>query len=603
MTTTIINAGSANYMKEIPMLDLPSNCILQKGLTGAGGTTIALENSENYVICVPFKSLIKNKISQVKGVLGVDGNTSNQEINDYISSNLIKKIMVTYDSLPRLINFINPSEYKILIDECHKLIDSGSFRGSAIRGVLDNYKSFKAFTFMTATPVKDAYQHPQLKEIDKVIIKWDNIVPVNVTFKMVESDFNKKIAAVAVAHIEGNKPGNPFFFINSVTSIVSIIKIIKAAGHTDPNLFKIVCADNKDNDEAVAKLGKGFNVSNVMSDNRKITFLTSTTFEGSDIYDENGVTYIITDGKVSTTKYDILTLLPQIIGRLRNSKFKRDVNIIFSPSPYFSHTSEEEYALYIKGQLEEAQGFVEAYNQTSNAMIKKTLLNGAITNAFIIDEDDKLEVNTEAWYNEMHNFESMHTTYYVKKDDNGVRKVSEGHVKNIHSVPYNFIPSSAEEDTLTLLDKMLIEDKVNFIDIAKRYCEEKDSNVSHIGTFTFHIENSSEFKMIAEAYIKLGHDKIKALLYRKGNIEVELLKMNQLKSTESKIVTLLNLKDGEWISSNDAKSKIQDIYDELNVKAKAKGSDLFKWYGVKEVTKKIKGKVIKGFSIITTIVK
>ena len=40
--------------------DLPHNCIFNKVITGCGGTTIAITNSENYVIAVPTKELIVN---------------------------------------------------------------------------------------------------------------------------------------------------------------------------------------------------------------------------------------------------------------------------------------------------------------------------------------------------------------------------------------------------------------------------------------------------------------------------------------------------------------------------------------------------------------
>ena len=42
--------------------DLPYNCIFNKVVTGCGGTTIALTNQENYVIAVPTKELVVNKV-------------------------------------------------------------------------------------------------------------------------------------------------------------------------------------------------------------------------------------------------------------------------------------------------------------------------------------------------------------------------------------------------------------------------------------------------------------------------------------------------------------------------------------------------------------
>ncbi len=43
------------------MEDFPENCIFLKVKTGCGGTTIVLENNENYVIAVPTTELITNK--------------------------------------------------------------------------------------------------------------------------------------------------------------------------------------------------------------------------------------------------------------------------------------------------------------------------------------------------------------------------------------------------------------------------------------------------------------------------------------------------------------------------------------------------------------
>ena len=41
--------------------DLPHNCIFNKVVTGCGGTTVVLRNSEDYVIAVPTTELIINK--------------------------------------------------------------------------------------------------------------------------------------------------------------------------------------------------------------------------------------------------------------------------------------------------------------------------------------------------------------------------------------------------------------------------------------------------------------------------------------------------------------------------------------------------------------
>ena len=52
------------------MEDFPTNCIFNKVKTGCGATTIALTNSENYIIAVPTTELIENKCYPIKDAEG-----------------------------------------------------------------------------------------------------------------------------------------------------------------------------------------------------------------------------------------------------------------------------------------------------------------------------------------------------------------------------------------------------------------------------------------------------------------------------------------------------------------------------------------------------
>ena len=56
--------------------DLPHNCIFNKVVTGCGGTTVVLQNAEDYVIAVPTTELIINKTGRTNAgssVLTFDG--------------------------------------------------------------------------------------------------------------------------------------------------------------------------------------------------------------------------------------------------------------------------------------------------------------------------------------------------------------------------------------------------------------------------------------------------------------------------------------------------------------------------------------------------
>ena len=51
--------------------DLPHNCIFNKVVTGCGGTTVVLRNSEDYVIAVPTTELIINKTGRTDAGLSL----------------------------------------------------------------------------------------------------------------------------------------------------------------------------------------------------------------------------------------------------------------------------------------------------------------------------------------------------------------------------------------------------------------------------------------------------------------------------------------------------------------------------------------------------
>ena len=124
--------------------DLPHNCIFNKVVTGCGGTTVVLSNSEDYVIAVPTTELIINKTGRTDAglslfksdgrelpIFGLFGKFNSQVASDlksYLESEGTKKIMCTYDKVPRLLDFINPKDYRILIDEYHSLLKAYSYR-------------------------------------------------------------------------------------------------------------------------------------------------------------------------------------------------------------------------------------------------------------------------------------------------------------------------------------------------------------------------------------------------------------------------------------------------------------------------------------------
>lgn len=169
MNNTTINVKKGILFLSELVQELPTHCILNKGITGCGATTVEIRSKRNSIILVPTTALVSNKMEQ-ENIFGVYGAIKNKEIEEYINSTEIKKIIATYNALPRLIEVIGEnifSEYFLLIDEYHIFFNAYSYRRDEIRYVLQNYNRFNKFCFMTATPLKG---NKLLKELEHLPI-------------------------------------------------------------------------------------------------------------------------------------------------------------------------------------------------------------------------------------------------------------------------------------------------------------------------------------------------------------------------------------------------------------------------------------------------
>ena len=67
------------------MTEIPANCVLSKGITGCGATTLGIEQKGHTLIAMPFTGLIDNKTAQYSDtLLGIYGRGGKEyEIEQY----------------------------------------------------------------------------------------------------------------------------------------------------------------------------------------------------------------------------------------------------------------------------------------------------------------------------------------------------------------------------------------------------------------------------------------------------------------------------------------------------------------------------------------
>lgn len=152
---------------------------------------------------------------------------------------------------------------------------------------------------------------------------------------------------------------NYHIFINSVQGISTIIRLagLKAGD------CRIVCSQSEDAKEKnEKKLPDGFTVQTTVNPVRLFNFYTATCFEGQDISDPNGRTFIVSEGNKDHTKIDISTTLLQICGRIRDSKYGTEINQYYSTSPY-RDVSLDEFRASVMEELKAAEEAAAIFNQ------------------------------------------------------------------------------------------------------------------------------------------------------------------------------------------------------------------------------------------------
>lgn len=332
----VIVPDSVRYLSDFIDV-LPSHKLINKGITGCGGTTLELKAKRNSLLLFPTIELVRSKTNPE--YLPVDGDVDIYAIRQYVakrlSNNQFIKIIGTYDSLPKIMQAVpGCTEYFLLIDEYHLLFNDYSFRSKAILNILINFRKFDDWAFLTATPLNETFTLKELEDIDQITYQWPQATKVDIKIKDT-AYIQRELVRIITSYPERNI----HVFLNSVSTIRNIIKKL---GTDD---FRVVCSSKQ--------RGKIKHCVPITEPVRKLNFYTSCSFEGCDIYDEKGMTVILSDTSLSTTILDISTKIRQVCGRIRNSKYKDECILVLN-------TRHHRYANVSKNQFDDFSAKMEA---------------------------------------------------------------------------------------------------------------------------------------------------------------------------------------------------------------------------------------------------
>lgn len=558
--------SSVKYINEV-ITELPHNCLFNKGIPGCGGTTIALTNEDNYVICVPFVSLIENKCNQYPNVLGVFKGVSVNAIKDYLSTEGIKKIIVTYDSLIKVVNILKSSnllnKFNLLVDEYHLLFTQYSFRHEAVMTVLNNYDKFKYYCFMTATPVENEFILEELKHINSFKVEWETTREITVDAIKCNKSTIPTVSNLIHKHLTNEIEGNAYFFVNSVEYIKEIVKLNKL---NDSNTRAVWSKHNK--------LNPGITLGASLDNPKKINFFTSTCFEGNDIYDENGIIYVISDGKKLHTLLDISTSLQQIAGRIRNTKYWDKIYHFYTTTRYDVNVTYDEYKEIIQDEIVKCKEYVEYLNNSPKGL--SDILETNYKNSYIMKRDNRFIFDENLVKVDLFNFKITKCIYKLKV---ALEKEYSNHQLNINSsesiVKDNF---KMTNNLREVIDEILTHNDADYIKWAY-----------------------SKYDYLESAIKFLGYDKLEELNFKPSLIKKYLIKYSHLNENDKIKKSLLlysELDKGNFVSFKRLKMIFCELYKSLNINKTCKSTDILEFRNCRLTKKLVDGKSVNGYFII-----
>ena len=565
-----------------------SNGILNKEIPGCGATTVALTDEHKTIICSPRNELLKNKHEQYPDTLLVIGGVDTKEIETYLQTAELPKILVSYDSVYKLIGCIKyKSDWRVVVDEFQCLLADSSFKSEIELHFLDNSRSFPYVTFLSATPILDKYleQIDHFKDMNYYQLDWEEKDIVRVYRERTKNPINAALEIVRY-YQNGNYPsvyvnGERIYskecviFLNSVNNIVNIIKQTELK----PEEVNIIVGNSEDNDRQIARIGEGFKRGRIPlkgETHKKFTFCTSTAYAGCDFYSTNAATFVISDCNRPNTAVDIATELVQIAGRQRLAcnPFRQFLTFVYNVNA--EEVEQETFNEHLCRKVNVTLDEIRDNNNAGEALRAKRIKdfrripdNVKYQDSYTMYDEQKGEFvfNRLAYVNEQYCFDVQKFNY-----QNGVivKKLLQDSSFDV-----------SENQTYAVYQEQLkhLIKKEPFVDRMQAYCEyrAKQGLIVNLAMPTL----ESKYPELRYYYEALGVDRIKALNYK----EKKLLNEIHIMKTKNKIRHELHgiIHIGDRILTTDIQQTLHDVYDRLGIDKSPKATDLNEFFEIHPV--------------------
>ncbi len=452
--------------------------------TGIGKTEIFYQLAKQKKIKMILALAYTSQVEQGKEKYNIDGvlqglcsTDSKVPVNG--------SIFMTYDKAAIVEARINPSEYIMIIDEAHNLVNQYNFRNEALKDLKRLAAQCKAIVYITATPEYINFNDIDLTikiKHEKAQIKYANVVKYN------------KIAKVVVSNVLINQhiPGTiDVVYARDIKQLREIEELIKDKVEETQLLF----SDIKNSSNAYENLSKFQTLlGNEVFNNDGVLLTTNLIVDGVNILDKNiGNIYLINP--------ECTTDLIQFPSRFRNGYKKYFIFISGNLSKSIIHNRQQLIAKYYSITLLQKYAYDKMINISKNFFQSYNLQTIRIGEIFLKEQFkllDNGEISEELLFKNI----QAEEVRYMRSDVTVIKAFMEKPDYN-----YNFQISEVDYNTL-------IQQKLTSIDIesAENNIFEDDKElIKRLFSILTETRYNIERQEILMDYVKKKHKEFKSL--------------------------------------------------------------------------------------------
>ena len=579
-------------LKRIGHSMIPSNCILNKTLTGLGATHSEIHSKRSSIIIEPNVPVILGKLDENENLEAVYAKCTPYNLKKYLQMDIqYKKIITTPESFKKIRKAAEELHINIyksffcLFDECEKVTQDIDYRRKIAQPIYDFFQ-FEQKAFVSATPLP--MSHPEFERQGFQMIKVEPDFDYRKDLTLIVTNSYFRWLNIVLDHLKDSKHICIFFNVTD-----GIAELISNLGITD---YKVFCSQDSVN--KLLKLGMMNAYSQITYPLAKYNFFTCRFYSALDIHMGKHKPDIImlTDLRTANwTMIDPFTEAIQIQGRFRR-RGQDDVTYnslthISTVNPDFIPCSKEEISSKVDQFCANYKMLKEAHDAELDEFKKKAILEDmrGLKYQDLIDERGEINpFSVDNLYNEervrsyYQSAEALHQAYidtgfFNVNFVNASYCVGDDDIERLNNTTIKIDQRRIILHLAIRIEEWFLSGKINY--------EEKEQQLNF---FKQHPEGN----YILSAYEKIGKDAIVSAEYKRGLIDRKVREFDKAQAHKLRFSENI-LRDiqrefpiGVYIPKKEIQQRLRMILQDNGVQFKVSQDTIRDYYDVSESNSK-----------------